>query len=78
MALTPEQVENWRKVLRGAIGPYASIMPEEQIQELVARMQSQLTPVAADAAIRRCPECRAMLEVNSVYCDRCGTDTPRR
>jgi predicted RNA-binding Zn-ribbon protein involved in translation (DUF1610 family) len=39
---------------------------------------SLLTPVAADAAIRRCPECRAMLEENSVYCDRCGTDTPRR
>jgi hypothetical protein len=26
---------------------------------------------------RTCPECQSMLEENSVYCDNCGTDTPR-
>ena len=32
---------------------------------------------AADGA-RFCPECHALLEEHSVYCDTCGTDTPRR
>lgn len=27
--------------------------------------------------LRRCPECKALLEEQSVYCDTCGTDTPR-
>lgn len=44
----------------------------------LARLQAVQQPVAADAAIRRCSECRAMLEEKSVYCDNCGTDTPRR
>ena len=26
---------------------------------------------------RRCPACKALLEETSVYCDNCGTDTPR-
>lgn len=32
---------------------------------------------AADVA-RRCPACNSLLEETSVYCDNCGTDTPRR
>lgn len=31
------------------------------------------TPIPAD---RYCPECKALLEDRSVYCDVCGTDTP--
>lgn len=27
---------------------------------------------------RRCPKCNSLLEDTSVYCDNCGTDTPRR
>ena len=27
--------------------------------------------------LRRCPSCKALLEERSVYCDVCGTDTPR-
>jgi hypothetical protein len=27
--------------------------------------------------LRRCPACHALLEEHSVYCDTCGTDTPR-
>lgn len=27
--------------------------------------------------LRRCPACKALLEERSVYCDVCGTDTPR-
>ena len=33
--------------------------------------------VQADGA-RFCPACHALLEEHSVYCDTCGTDTPRR
>lgn len=36
-----------------------------------------LTQRAADGA-RFCPACHALLEEGSVYCDTCGTDTPRR
>jgi len=28
--------------------------------------------------LRRCPACKALLEETSVYCDNCGTDTPRK
>ena len=31
------------------------------------------TPIQA---ARYCPECKALLEDRSVYCDVCGTDTP--
>lgn len=32
--LTPQQVENWRRVLHGMIGPYALIMSPEEIEAL--------------------------------------------
>ena len=28
--------------------------------------------------LRRCPFCNSLLEERSVYCDNCGTDTPRQ
>ena len=37
--LTPEQVENWRNVLLQTLGPYALIMPPEEIQRYRDRMQ---------------------------------------
>lgn len=37
--LKPEQIEHWRKVLCGIIGPYAMLMPDEQIQQIRDRMQ---------------------------------------
>lgn len=40
--LMPEQVDNWRKVLSGQFGPYALIMPVEQIEKLRDRMQGQV------------------------------------
>ena len=39
--LTPEQVGNWRKMLSGQLGPYAFIMPVEQIEKIRDRMQGQ-------------------------------------
>lgn len=41
---------------------------EEQVRRLTQR--------ARDGA-RFCPACHALLEEGSVYCDTCGTDTPR-
>ena len=38
--LTPEQIGNWRRVLIGMIGPYAIIMPDEEIQAVRNTMQS--------------------------------------
>lgn len=40
--LTPKQIENWRKALCVAIGPYALIAPEEQIQNIRDRLQCRL------------------------------------
>ena len=38
--LTDEQVENWRRILLGAIGPYALLMTREQIQAHHDRVQA--------------------------------------
>lgn len=32
--LTPQQVQNWRDVLLVTIGPYATLMSEDQIEEV--------------------------------------------
>jgi len=39
--LTPEQIENWRKILVRRLGPYALIMPVEKIQAIRDKMQRQ-------------------------------------
>ena len=46
--LTPEQIENWRRVLCGMIGPYALMMPSEQIQMYRDKLQGGLTKDAPD------------------------------
>lgn len=46
--LTEEQIKNWRKALIHTLGPYALLMPDEQIQVLFERMQSGLTQRAVD------------------------------
>jgi hypothetical protein len=38
--LTPEQIKNWRKTLCTMFGPYALIMPEDQINAIRNKMQS--------------------------------------
>ena len=40
--LTFEQIKNWREVLCGMIGPYALMMPDEEVQRLRDKMQSNL------------------------------------
>ena len=39
--LNPEQIDNWRKVLFGMIGPYALMMPAEDIQKYRDILQSR-------------------------------------
>ena len=38
--LTDEQVENWRRILLGAIGPYAQLMTRAEVQAYRDRMQA--------------------------------------
>lgn len=40
--MTPEQIENWRRVLIVTLGPYALHMPAEQIQAYRDKMQAAL------------------------------------
>lgn len=39
--LTDKQIENWRKVLCTTLGPYALIMPAEEIQKIRDKMQEK-------------------------------------
>ena len=63
--LTTEQITNWRRVLAGMIGPYALLMPDEEIERLCHRMNrdAQLRIGADDAGagesrmIYSCPKC---------------------
>lgn len=43
--LTDEQIKNWRKVLVGMIGPYALIMPKEEIQAFRDKTQNAVQQV---------------------------------
>jgi hypothetical protein len=40
--LTEEQIKNWRNVLCATLGPYALIMPDEQVQAFRNKMQSAI------------------------------------
>ena len=39
--LTSEQIQNWRRILCLQLGPYAFIMPEEEIQAIRDKMQQE-------------------------------------
>lgn len=40
--LTPAQIANWRRVLLGIIGPYALLMPDNDIQAYRDKMESEV------------------------------------
>ena len=40
MKLTPQQIENWRRILFMQLGPYATIMPKEEIIKIRDSMQT--------------------------------------
>lgn len=46
--LTPEQIKNWREILVGQIGPYASIMSDEAIQAMRDMMQTRVDEIAEE------------------------------
>jgi len=48
--LTPEQLKNWRKVLTTMVGPYALIMPDEQIETIRNRIQARIEKMSKDKA----------------------------
>jgi len=40
--LTDKQIESWRKVLSTTLGPYALIMPKEEVQKMRDEMQTYI------------------------------------
>ena len=40
--MTPEQIKNWRSILGAQIGPYAFIMPDEEVEAIRDKMQSDI------------------------------------
>ena len=46
--LTPEQIKNWRNVLASMLGPYAFIMPDEQVQKFRDRLQAEADKLAKE------------------------------
>jgi hypothetical protein len=42
VTLTPEQVKNWRKALSTQLGPYAFVMPAEEVQTMHDIVQKRL------------------------------------
>jgi trans-aconitate methyltransferase len=40
--LTKQQIENWRSVLVGMIGPYALLMTDEQVQNIRDQYQGKI------------------------------------
>jgi len=71
------QVENWRRVLVGMVGPYALIMPREQIIALRDRLQSRIAAehsVQADAACACDPakQGKTIHADGRVTCNKCG------
>lgn len=50
--LIPEQIKNWRNVLLGMIGPYALMMPDEDVQKMRDNMQAQFSEPNAEVSHR--------------------------
>ena len=40
--LTPEQIANWRKMMSAQLGPYAYLMPDEDVQKYKDKMQERV------------------------------------
>ena len=49
-----------------------------ELAEMLDSMLAYIVKINASQQDRRCPACKSLLEETSVYCDNCGTDTPRR
>lgn len=49
--LTPEQIANWRNMLRGIVGSYAMLMPDEEVQQMRDNMQAKFCDPEVQKAI---------------------------
>jgi len=50
--LTPEQIVNWRNILVGMIGPYALIMPYEDVQKMRDEMNAHFNADEPEADLQ--------------------------
>jgi len=50
MALSEEQLNNWRNVLYGIIGPVAVFLPDSEIQEMCDSMSEKLSKMEIPGA----------------------------
>jgi hypothetical protein len=57
---------------------FAQLQTHRQYLPLQREVEKLRKQVAGADVVRRCPSCKALLEDHSVYCDNCGTDTPRK
>lgn len=46
--MTQEQIENFRKVLSVSIGPYALIMPDEEVVAIRDKMQADINKIPSE------------------------------
>lgn len=51
--LTPQQVEHWRNVLFRMIGPYAFIMPEEDVNSMREKLQADMERITKQELLNR-------------------------
>ena len=47
--LTPEQVQNWRKVMVESFGPYALIMPVKEIIAYKKTLEAEIAAISNEA-----------------------------
>lgn len=50
LEMTPDQITNWRGILRHMVGPYALIMPDSMVQEFRDRFQDRINDELSVAA----------------------------
>lgn len=62
--LTDEQIENWRRLLCSQIGPYALIMPKEEIQCYRDKMQERTDSINIETELNDIVEAELGEETN--------------
>ena len=75
--LTPAQIENWRNVLFGMLGPYALIMSEDKIHQFRDKYQREADNLEESLAEKEAPvsivgaDGRCQHKVNARFCKVC-------
>jgi len=63
--VTPEQIENFRSVLVQIIGPFALLMPDEDVVKMKDNFQARVDAEAANIA-------KATEKQDRNWCNKCG------